>query len=256
MINLHEGFIPEVHFFNNGQYHVVDVAFLVFVKVFDVYGPAVLNDHMGLFDPRQMGLPDLIRIINTYGDNGTPGFFRDLKAAAVEGKKFIRLGAAASFGEDADRDAGFYFFDCLQNGLHPLLDILSVQKETVQIFHPVGQKRHLKHINFGDIACGSGNAHVGHNDIKIASVIAYVEYGSILRDILFTDYGNGYAGQKKDAAKSPVDNGKGAFVLGGPVAFSEEIFHDQKRNTENQEQNDKGGDYYQTYHGGNLSVFQ
>lgn len=231
------------------------MAFLVFVKVFYVDGLAVLDDHMGLFDPGQMSLPDLIRIIDTYGDNRTPGLFCDLEASAVEGEKFVRLGAAASLGEDADGDAGFHFFDCFQDGFHPLLDIFSVQKEAVQIFHPVRQERNLKHINFCDIACGPGNAHIGHNDVEIASVVAYVEYGSVLRDILFADHGDGHTGQKENAAEGPVDNGKRASVLGGSVMLSEEIFHDQKRNTENQEQDNKDSDYNQTYHGKNLSVF-
>ena len=137
IIYLYEFLILEVHFLDDRQHRVVYAAFLVFVEIFCVDGFAVFDDDMGLFDLRQMGFPDLICVVDAYGYDGTAGFLCDLKAAAVERQKRVRLGAAASFGEDTDGDAGFYFFHCGENGFHALLDIISVKKETVQVFHPV-----------------------------------------------------------------------------------------------------------------------
>ena len=90
-----------------------------------------------------MGFPDLVGVVDAYGDDGTAGFLRNFKTAAVEGKKGVRFTAAAPFGENTDGDAGFYFFHCGENGFHALFDIISVKKETVQVFHPVGEKRYF-----------------------------------------------------------------------------------------------------------------
>lgn len=125
----------------------------------------------------------------------------------MEGQKGIRFLAAASFREDADGDAGFYFFDSGEDGLHALFDVVSVQKETVQIFHPVRKERHLYHADLCDVAGGPWHPHIGHDNVKIASVIADVENGFILWNVLFADHRDGYAGEKEDTAESPVDDG-------------------------------------------------
>lgn len=72
-------------------------------------------------------------------------------------------------------------------------------------------------------------------------MVADIKYGSIFWDILFTDCGDGYAGQKEDAAEGPVDDGKRTPVLSRTVIFSEEVLCDQKGNTENQEQDNEDG---------------
>lgn len=61
MINLHEGFVFEVHFFDDRQHRVVDAAFMVFVEVFYVDGFAVFNDDVGLLNFWQVCLPYLDR---------------------------------------------------------------------------------------------------------------------------------------------------------------------------------------------------
>ena len=57
-----------------------------------------------------------------------------------------------AFREDTDRNSGMNFFDAFQNRFHTLLDILSVQKQTVQILHPVTEQRNPQDFFFGDIA--------------------------------------------------------------------------------------------------------
>lgn len=68
---LHGRFIFKIHGLNDGKNRIVDVAFLFFVEVFYVDGGAVLDNDVGLFDPREMGLPDLVGIVDADGDDGT-----------------------------------------------------------------------------------------------------------------------------------------------------------------------------------------
>ena len=56
-----------------------------------------------------------------------------------------------------------------------LFDILTVQKEAVKIFHPVGKERPFQHFNFCNITGRSGNPDIGKDDVKIAAVVAHVK---------------------------------------------------------------------------------
>ena len=136
-------FIFKIHFFDDGKHRIVDMALFFFVKLFHIDGLAVFYDNMSLSDPGKMLFPDVTGVVDAYGNDGTAGLLCNFKAAAMERQKFVRFHAAASLGEDADGDAGFYLFHRFENGFHSLLDVLSVKEEAVQIFHPVGQKRHF-----------------------------------------------------------------------------------------------------------------
>lgn len=219
-------FIFEIGFFYDFLHGFVNVAFFFAAKILQINGLAVFENHVCLFNPGKMIFPDVTGVVDRHGNDGASRFLSDLKTAAVEGEKFVRAGTAAPFGENADGDAGFYFCYCLKDSFHALLDILSVKEKAVQIFHPAGQERDFQHADLCDISCGSGNAHIGYDNIEITSVVADVKDGGVFRDIFFTDHRDGYAGQEQDAAEGPVDNGKRALVFGGPIVLSEEIFYD------------------------------
>ena len=232
-------FVFEIGFFYDLLHGFVNVAFFFAAKILQINGFAVFENHVCLFNPGKMIFPDVTGVVDRHGNDGASRFLCDLKTAAVEGEKFVRAGTAAPFGEDADGDAGFYLLYCLENGFHALLDVLSVKEKAVQILHPVRQKRNFQHADLCDIPCRSGDAYIGYDNIKITSVVTDVKYRGILRDIFFPDHRDGHASQKENTAESPVYNGERARVFGGLVAFSEEVFYNQKRGTEDQEQYNK-----------------
>ena len=58
---------------------------------------------------------------------------------------FISILISGSFREDTYGNAGFHIVCGLKDRFQTLLDILSVEKETVEIAHPVGEQRIMLH---------------------------------------------------------------------------------------------------------------
>ena len=121
-----------------------------------------------------MCFKDFRRIMDGHRDYRTSGFCSDLKASFVEGQKFQFAVSFVSgaFRKDADGYAVFHFLYSGEYGLQTFFDIFPVQKETVEIPHPVGKKRDRLHFFFGNIACGARTEDISQKDIKKASVVA------------------------------------------------------------------------------------
>ena len=121
-----------------------------------------------------MGFKNLCRIVDCYGNNGTSGLGGDLKASFMEGKEFqfIVSFVSGAFRKDTDGYAVFHFLYGGQYSLQPFFDVLSVQKETMKIPHPVRKKRNGFHFFFGDIACRTRTENIGEENIKITPVVS------------------------------------------------------------------------------------
>ena len=173
-------------------------------------------------------------IINRHGNDGAACFSGNLKTPFVELHKGMIHPVSGSFGEDADRSAGFHILNSGQNRFQPLFYVVSIQKKAVKIPHPVSQKRPSEHFFFGDISREAGNTRVGDYNVKIASVVSDIKNRRILWDIFFAPYVKANPGEKQDHPKSPLYNDKRAFILEGHIIFSDEPFGDQNGNTQNQ----------------------
>ena len=81
---------------------------------------------MGFFDDWQMVFKDRGGIVDTHRDDRAAGFFGDFETAVMKRHKGIVYFVPGPFGENADRDAGFDFFDTGQDRLKPFFDIFPV----------------------------------------------------------------------------------------------------------------------------------
>ena len=89
---------------------------------------------------------------------------------------------------DADGDAGFDLFNSGKDGFQSLFDILTIQKQAMQIAHPVGKKRISFHFFLCNITGTDRAATVGKYNVKVASVITNIKDWCVFWDIFFTDY--------------------------------------------------------------------
>lgn len=103
---------------------------------------------------------------------------------------FISILISGSFREDTYGNAGFHIVCGLKDRFQTLLDILSVEKETVEIAHPVGEQRIMLHFLLGNIAGADRTAAVGEQDVEIAPVVCYIENSLILWNVFFADDGD------------------------------------------------------------------
>ena len=100
------------------------------------------------------------------------------------------ISVSGSFREDADGNAGFYFFYCCEDGFQTLFDVFSVKEEAVKVAHPGGQQRDFFHFFFGNVACADRAAGVGEKDVEVASVVADVQDWGVFWNVFFSDYGD------------------------------------------------------------------
>ena len=163
-----------------------------------------------------MCFKDVGRITDSDRDDRTFGFCCDLEASFMEWKhiKLILISVSGTFREDTDGNAGFDLVDGCEDGLESLFDILTVKKQTVKIFHPVGKKRITLHFFLGNVAGTDRTAAVSKHDVKITSVIANVENRSILGNIFFADDRNFGSGFPENEFKYFLDNSKRTDFLG------------------------------------------
>ena len=83
----------------------------------------------------------------------------------------------------------------------------------MEIFHPVFKQRITQHFFFGDIAGGSWNPYIGHQDVKIAPMVADVENRPVRWHIFFPDDGNFNACNPQAATERPFDDGERTAVF-------------------------------------------
>ena len=150
----------------------------------------------------------------------------------MEGKhiQFTFIFISGSLGEDADGNAVFRLINGSQNGLHTRFDILSVQKQTVQVFHPAGQKGNRLHFFFCNISGQIRAQDIGEKNVKETSVVSYVKDCRVMGDIFMADDLDIRPCNLKDTSENCLDNAQGADVLCPPVKFTDHPFNQQDRN--------------------------
>ena len=203
--------------------------FIFFTQFVRVYGFAVFYNDVNRCDLREMSLEHFCRVVHGNGNDGAVCFSSDPEAAFVERKhiQFIRIGISGTFRENTDGNAGFYFFDGFQDGFKPLFNILSVKKQTVEIFHPVGKQRIPFHFFFGYIAGPDGAAAVGKQDVKVASVISDIEYRCVFGDVFFPDDGYFHTCDPQNKFKDCLNDSEGTDILFHWGDFSDDPFDDE-----------------------------
>lgn len=148
--------------------------------------------------------------------------------------QFIFIFISGSLGENTDGDSGFHFIYCCQDGLKSLFNILSVQKQAVQITHPVRQKRDFFHFFFRNVSGADGTAGISQQDIEVASVIADIKYRSILRDIFLTDHSDFRSGNPQDKAEHKLNNAQGTDILRHRCELPDDPFYQKDRDRKDQ----------------------
>lgn len=117
--------------------------------------------------------------------------------------------------------------------MHSSLDVLTVEKQTVEVAHPDIEQGHLFHTFLCDIASGARNTGVGENNVKITPVISNIEHWRVRRNIFFADIVYLHAGEKTHAAECPVYNCQTRTALGIGVRLAEQPFHQHDRGAQN-----------------------
>ena len=163
-----------------------------------------------------MCLKDFYGVVKCHWNDRTACLGSNLEASVVERKKLqvVRILVTCTFREDTDGNAGLDLVDGCEDGLESLFDIITVKKQTVKIFHPVGKKRITLHFFLGNVAGTDRTAAVSKHDVKITSVIANVENRSILGNIFFADDRNFGSGFPENEFKYSLDNSKRTDFLG------------------------------------------
>ena len=120
----------------NAAYVAAEISLHLFLQPVDIDGLLELND-----DPCPADLGHVVfeyagGIDDDHWDNRYAAFFRDLKAAIVEGEKGIVDFIARTFRKNAEGNSLFDFLRALEYGLQSFFYIVSVQKQAVYIFHP------------------------------------------------------------------------------------------------------------------------
>ena len=152
-----------------------------------------------------MCLKNFCGIVHRHRDDRTSGFAGNFETSLMERKEFqfILVFVPGSFWEDADGDAGFDLFNSGKDGFQSLFDILTIQKQAMQIAHPVGKKRISFHFFLCNITGTDRAATVGKYNVKVASVITNIKDWCVFWDIFFTDYrdlGSGFPQNKLKTA--------------------------------------------------------
>ena len=143
-------------------------------QVFHIDRRAVFKNNVGFFYFGEMILENSRRIVYAHRYDGTAGFFRNFKAAFMERQEGVVYFVPGTLRKNTDRNAGFYLFDAFQNRFQTLLDVFPVEKEAVEVFHPVDKEGITEHFFFCNIAGGARNADIGKQDIEVASMIAHI----------------------------------------------------------------------------------
>ena len=159
---------------------------------------------MCLADSWQMILKDGRGVTDGHGNNRTVSSGGNLKAAFMKREKFrlIIPFIPGSLRENTYGNSGFYLFNGFADDLKSLFDIFAVQKETVQVPHPVRQKGNAVHLIFCHIAGGTFAPGVGQQDIIEAAVVSDIEHGRILRNIFFSNYSDFHTGNFQTEVES------------------------------------------------------
>ena len=158
-------------------------------------------------------------------------FGGDFEASFMEWKHvcLVCISVSGSFREDADGNAGFYFFYCCEDGFQTLFDVFSVKEEAVKVAHPGGQQRDFFHFFFGNVACADRAAGVGEKDVEVASVVADVQDWGVFWNVFFSDHGDFGSCDPQDEAEDCLNDPEGADVFGFRGKFADDPFYEKYR---------------------------
>ena len=189
-----------------------------------------------------MRLKNIRCIVHSDRNDRTACLGRDLKASLMEREhiRLIRPFVAGTLREDADGNAGLDLLDGGEDGLQSLLDVVPVQEQAVEIFHPVGEKGIALHLFLSNVPGADGAAGVGEQDVKIAPVVADVENRSVPGDVFLADDGHLRPGNPEDKAENRLDQPQGADLFRHGRKFPDDPLHDQNGNREDQKADDDG----------------
>ena len=188
---------------------------------------------MGWFYKWYVILNDVTCVCNRHWNDRTSGLFSDFQTAFFKWCHFIAVSAGA-FRENADGNALFDIFDSLQNGFQAGFHVITFQKQAVKSFHPDVQQRHFFQWIFGNVACQIFAECIRNNDVKIAVVVCHIQHRCIFRNVFLTDNSQFNATDPVDDPKCPLYHPQTADIAQMRVLFSNQPFHKQNRNTENQ----------------------
>ena len=118
----------------------------------------------------------------------------------------------------------------------------------MKITHPVGKKRIAFHFLLGNIAGTDGAAAVGKQDIKIASVIAYLKNRMVFRNILFSDHSDPGSCAPQDEFKYGLYHAQGTDILGHGRKFPDDPFYQENGDSQNQISDHHDTDKYKSNH--------
>ena len=199
---------------------------------------------------REIGLPDIGRVADRNRNDRAFGSGCDLEAAVMERQHFcfINILISGSFREDTYGNAGFHIVCGLKDRFQTLLDILSVEKETVEIAHPVGKQRIMLHFLLGNIAGADRTAAVGEQDVEIAPVVCYIENSLILWNVFFADDGDFGACDPQDEFEYGLYHAQRADILSHGRKFPDDPFYKENRNGQHQIGDHHDTDKYESNH--------
>ena len=186
-------------------------------------------------------------VYNNWND-WTPGFLGNLKASFFEIAKRLVSFVSCSFRINKDRDSIFYFFYGCKDHLKALSDIFSVKEQTIHKDHPDIEKRYLKDFLLGNKACRIWNPWIAQDYIKDASVVTYVEYSLVLRNILFADDSSFHTADKYYNVEGPAYDCQGSPLFKRLVEPRDDPENELYRNGYYQKYSNKCYCKYQTYH--------
>ena len=174
-----------------------------------------------------MCLKNFCGIVHRHRDDRTSGFAGNFETSLMERKEFqfILVFVPGSFWEDADGDAGFDLFNSGKDGFQSLFDILTIQKQAMQIAHPVGKKRISFHFFLCNITGTDRAATVGKYNVKVASVITDIQDRGVLRYIFLSYYCDFGSCDPQDKSKYSLNDPKRADILGHRRKFADDPFY-------------------------------
>ncbi len=198
-----------------------------FVQLIRVDGLAVFHHNLCRTDFREMCFENICGVVDGNGDDRTFCLGGDFEASLMEGEhiQVIFVLVSGALREDTDGNAGFDLIYSCQDGFQSLLDVLSVQEEAVEIFHPGGQERDFLHFLFGNVAGADRAAAVGEEDVKVASVITDIQDRGVLRYIFLSYYCDFGSCDPQDKSKYSLNDPKRADILGHRRKFADDPFY-------------------------------
>ena len=139
IVKLNQRFVFLEHFVNNILCISTEMLLVFSGKLFYINGFTIFQNDMCPFDLWKMSFENFNCIVHGHRNDCTAGLAGNFEASLMEWKKFqiISIFISSTFREDTDRNTGSDFFNCSEDSRKPLFDICTVEKESVQITHPV-----------------------------------------------------------------------------------------------------------------------